>query len=70
MTMQRLLHDWLHEERGQDLIEYALLTAFIALAGLAGFNAISDVMGATYTGGNTAVQDLWEVPAPPAPVPE
>jgi Flp pilus assembly pilin Flp len=54
----------LHDENGQDLVEYALLVAFIALAGVAGFNFIGSVLGATYTGWNNGVQDLWEVPEP------
>jgi len=63
------LRRWIHDDAGQDLIEYALLVSFIALAGVAGYLAISGVMASSYTGGNTAVQDLWEVPPPPTPTP-
>jgi Flp pilus assembly pilin Flp len=63
------LRRWIHDDTGQDLIEYALLVSFIALAGVAGYSAISSVMASSYTGGNTAVQDLWEVPPPPSPTP-
>ena len=63
------LRRWIHDDAGQDLIEYALLVSFIALAGVAGYAAISSVMASSYTGGNTAVQDLWEVPPPPTPSP-
>ena len=52
------------DEDGQDLIEYALLTAVIALAGILGFQAISTAINASYTSWDTAVQDLWE-PEPP-----
>ena len=58
---------WLSEDSGQDLIEYALLAAFVGLAGLAGYSAISTAIGNNYTGTNSSVLDLWEIPAPPAP---
>ena len=62
--MRLCINRWLHDENGQDLVEYALLVAFVALAGAAGFNFIGSVLGGAYTGGNTGVQDLWEVPEP------
>ena len=62
--MHRRLLYLLSDDSGQDLIEYALLATFIALAGVAGFIAISDALGDTYVDGNDAVYDLWEVPAP------
>lgn len=55
---------WMHEDDGQDLIEYALLASFIALAGVAGYNAIANSIGGSYTDWNTTVQDIWEVPEP------
>ena len=65
--MRRLLHRWLCEEAGQDLVEYALLAAFVGLAGLAGFTAISSAIGNNYADSNSSVQGLWEIPAPPTP---
>jgi len=65
--MRRHFRRWLGEEAGQDLVEYALLAAFVGLAGLAGFTAISSAIGNNYADSNTSVQDLWEIPAPPAP---
>ena len=62
--MRCFMNRWLNDESGQDLVEYALLVAFIALAGVAGFNFIGSVLGGTYTGWNNGVQDLWEVPEP------
>jgi Flp pilus assembly pilin Flp len=47
------------EESAQDLLEYALLTAFIGLAGIAGFNGISAAIGSWYDSSNTAVNDKW-----------
>ena len=63
--MRRHIQRWISDQAGADLIEYALLAAFVALAGLVGFNAISGAIGVSYTGSNDAVQNLWEVP--PAP---
>lgn len=62
--MRRHIQRWISDQAGADLIEYALLAAFVALAGLVGFNAISGAIGGSYTNSNTAVQDLWEIPAP------
>ena len=63
-TMRTRLRQWMRDETGQDLIEYALLAGFLALAGIVGFNAVATAFSSTYMDGNTAVQDLWEVPAP------
>ena len=37
------------DRRGQDVIEYALLSAFIALAGLAVLSAMNGTMSTAYT---------------------
>ena len=52
------------EDHGQDLVEYALLTAAIGLAGSVVWPLIVDSMGAAYQGWDTGVQNLWE-PADP-----
>ena len=39
--MKTLLRRLIWEEQGQDLIEYALLAAFIALAAVVGMNLVS-----------------------------
>jgi Flp pilus assembly pilin Flp len=57
----------LMDDRGQDLIEYALLSAFIGLAGLAALNLIAQAIGLTYAAWDTNVNDAWEPPAPSAP---
>jgi Flp pilus assembly pilin Flp len=59
-----LFIQFLRDDNGQDLIEYALLTAAIALAGLATFETIRTVMGVTYASWGTAVNNLWEAPGP------
>ena len=53
-------------DRGQDLVEYALLTAFVALVGAAAFDIIRTNINVTYTSWDTEVNDLW-VPPDPAP---
>jgi pilus assembly protein Flp/PilA len=39
----------LHDEEGQDLVEYALLVAFIALASVAALSTLSDDIAALWT---------------------
>jgi Flp pilus assembly pilin Flp len=62
--MTTLLRRFLAEETGQDLIEYALLTAAIGFAGVVGVNLLSAAINATYGSWDTGVNNLWEVPAP------
>ena len=68
-----LVWRWLHEEHGQDLIEYALLCGAIGFAGAVAFSYISSAMNTSYDSWNnpdTGVQsvELVEVPDP-APEP-
>jgi Flp pilus assembly pilin Flp len=67
LSAPRLLARWLRDDRGQDLIEYVLLGAVVALVGLAGFQAIAGVMGPTYQSWDTSVQTIWETPDPVGP---
>ena len=55
------------DDRGQDLIEYALLTAIIGISGLLIFSTLSTTMGTAYSGWNTAGQNAWQ-PCPPRSV--
>jgi len=52
------------DDSGQDLIEYALLTAIIGISGVLILEALSMTMGAAYSSWNTASQNAWE-PGPP-----
>jgi len=52
------------EEDGQDLIEYALLTAFIGFVGAAAFNLLGLALNDVYGSWETGTNDLWEVPDP------
>jgi Flp pilus assembly pilin Flp len=54
------------DDCGQDLIEYALLTAIIGISGLLVLSTISTKMGTAYSGWNTAGQNAWQ-PCPPKP---
>jgi Flp pilus assembly pilin Flp len=54
------------DESGQDQVEYALLTAVVVFAGLAGFDAIRAALGVAYTTWMGAINGLWESPAPGA----
>jgi Flp pilus assembly pilin Flp len=52
------------ETDGQDLIEYALLTAFIGMAGAAAWNLMQTGLGTAYSSYVTAVWNLWDPPDP------
>lgn len=60
IVLRRLLFD----EDGQDVIEYALLTASVGLMGIATWPLVAAGIGATYQRLNTQTQDVWEVPNP------
>jgi Flp pilus assembly pilin Flp len=57
----RLLFD---ETDGQDIVEYALLAAFVAVASIAGLNAVQTALGTTYTSWETKTQLLSCMPDP------
>ena len=52
------------EDRGQDVIEYALLTAAIGIAGILTWPLITDAMGIAYALLDGQTQAIWEVPPP------
>ncbi len=49
----------LHEEEGQDLIEYALLTAIVGIAGIAAYAAIRATMKTSYEGWVLSAHTNW-----------
>lgn len=53
------LRHLLADEGGQDLVEYALLAAIVALAGILVFPQIQASMVTAFTGTNQAAYDLW-----------
>lgn len=55
------------EDAGQDMVEYALLAAFIGIAGWAILMSLPAVMGATYASwidSNNGVPARWDPPEP------
>ena len=64
--MSTLLRRLVVEDDGQDLVEYALLAAFVALASIAGLDAVRTALRSAYLGWNVASQACWQMPAPGA----
>ena len=62
--MKRLLAALIQDESGQDLIEYALLTTLIGLAGIIGIGLVRTAINSTYANWNTGMNNLWETPDP------
>jgi pilus assembly protein Flp/PilA len=59
-----LLTAFLHDESGDDLIEYALLAALVGIVGVLTFNTMSGKMGTAYSNWNSTAKSSW-VPCPP-----
>jgi Flp pilus assembly pilin Flp len=59
-TLRRLVAD----EDGQDLIEYALLSGFIGLAGVAVFSGMSGSMQTAYNAWVTRADTAADMPDP------
>ena len=55
-------HRFWRDECGQDLVEYALLTALIGLVGITVWSTIVGLIADRYTDYDTGVQGLWESP--------
>jgi Flp pilus assembly pilin Flp len=51
--MKSLLHSFLRDEQGQDLIEYTLLLAFVCLASAALFISAGGSVAGIWTSANT-----------------
>ena len=62
--MLKQLRRLLSSDEGQDVIEYALLTASVGLMGIAVWPLIGAAIGAAYQRFDTRTQDLWETPDP------
>jgi Flp pilus assembly pilin Flp len=62
-----LAAQFVSDDSGQDLIEYALLTAIIGISGLLILSTLSTTMGSAYSGWNAAGQTAWQ-PCPPQSV--
>lgn len=62
--MRTLFERLVSDDTGQDVIEYALLTASIGLVGIAMWPAIVTTIGDVYEALDTDTQNLWEAPNP------
>jgi Flp pilus assembly pilin Flp len=58
------LRRFIAEEDGQDLMEYVLLCAFVALTGILVWQGIVTLLGVRYVEYNSQVQDIWASPDP------
>lgn len=47
--MTRYVNRFVGDDRGADLVEYALLIGLLSLAAIAGLGGVSDTMKAVYT---------------------
>lgn len=54
----------LARDDGQDIVEYALLTAAVGFVGFAAFALLSDNINSAYGSWDTNVNELWEPPDP------
>ena len=63
-SIRRFVVSFIEDEQGQDLVEYALLGAFVAIATMAGLSAIEDSIAAGYLQLDTDEQNLWIPPEP------
>jgi Flp pilus assembly pilin Flp len=63
-NMTAIARRLLRDEDGQDLVEYALLSAFVGFAGLLAMDLILRSIGVTYSSHVTGVDNLWESPSP------
>ena len=55
---------WIRDESGQDIVEYALLTAFFGICAIAVWTSLRDALGLHYSGTTSGVQSLWDPPPP------
>jgi Flp pilus assembly pilin Flp len=59
--MTKLLQRLYADASGDDLIEYALLCGFIALASVGAFQLFSSQMNTAYQSWDDAQQDRWDL---------
>ena len=63
MTTRSFL-ELVYGDEGQDIVEYALLTASICLVRIVIWQNITAGIGTAYSGWDSGNQDLWEPPDP------
>jgi Flp pilus assembly pilin Flp len=62
--MVRTLNRLLRDERGQDMVEYVLLTAAIGVVSVATWPLIESAIRTSYQALDGNTQGLWEPPPP------
>jgi Flp pilus assembly pilin Flp len=67
-TLRRMLRKsgFVRDRGGQDLVEYALLAALLAVVAAAAAPTVQTAIGTAYSSWNTNTQDLWEPSNPGA----
>ena len=63
-TLNELFARFLKEEAGQDLVEYALLTATVGLASAAVWTMLGPTIRSAYLSWNNNLYNLWQSPDP------
>ncbi len=56
---------FVREDGGQDLVEYALIVALVALVSAAALGPLRIALHDAYVSWDDRKQALWEMPAPP-----
>jgi Flp pilus assembly pilin Flp len=60
----RLFRWFVLDEDGQAFVEYVLLALLVVVLTIPALNALQGALKATYESWNTAMLDLWQMPAP------
>jgi hypothetical protein len=58
--MTRWLCRWLHDDGGQDLVEYVLLAATVGVGSFIALQLFPGFINAVYTSWDNRTQDIWE----------
>jgi Flp pilus assembly pilin Flp len=58
--MKHVFLRFVRDDSGQDLIEYAFLTVFVALASIVAFDVLQNAIGTAYTNWDASEQSLWD----------
>jgi Flp pilus assembly pilin Flp len=58
------MRDLLRDDTGQDVVEYALLGAFVGVVGILVWQGIVDLIGERYSEYNSNLPYHWETPTP------
>jgi Flp pilus assembly pilin Flp len=63
-VLSEAISQLIRDDHGQDLVEYALLTAFFGLCAVVAWTNLRETLGVNYRGTTTGVQSLWDPPPP------